>query len=369
MDGRRHVRSPLLQPREIGLPAVVSHFLDALAAGDVEDAPSTFTPTGYFRESLPTKLAAHHGAAELRSFFTQQFGAGGGIALRTCLVTGVGVRCAVEFNCARWGTHVLPPQAGIFVHERDADRLLAAVRTYDDIESPPTPASRDLRCRCLSDSAPEAITQWPSVRQTFNRLGSRLPPGDSPDPCPSIERPRLLRQVGPFVWCRDARAHGTREPARTSPWGVREHASRGRCVNLRRGCTRGGPTRLGAYPRRGHAPWRPCASGSSWVSTTASARCGHGSLTSPSPSAPSSAAARRMARYRWTHSWTPCCCSQQGIDRPAPGALTAQGRRELRGRSLGARFRPAPTRAPERQARNPRRGRVDYRIGWRVPHS
>jgi hypothetical protein len=42
----------------------------------------------------------------------------------------------VEFNCARWGTHELPPQAGIGVYERDPDGLLAAVRVYDDIESP-----------------------------------------------------------------------------------------------------------------------------------------------------------------------------------------------------------------------------------------
>jgi hypothetical protein len=42
----------------------------------------------------------------------------------------------VEFNCTRWGTHEVPPQAGIGVYERDADGLLAAVRVYDDIESP-----------------------------------------------------------------------------------------------------------------------------------------------------------------------------------------------------------------------------------------
>ena len=135
VDRQRHVRSPILQPREIGLPAVVSGFLDALAAGDAQAAVSAFTQTGYFRESLPT-LDAHHGAAELRSFFAQQFSVGGGIGLQPCSVTDDGVRCAVEFNCIRWGTHELPPQAGIGVYERDADGLLAAVRVYDDIDSP-----------------------------------------------------------------------------------------------------------------------------------------------------------------------------------------------------------------------------------------
>jgi limonene-1,2-epoxide hydrolase len=135
MDRQRHVRSPILQPREIGLPTVVARFLGALAAGDAEAAVSVFAPTGYFRESLPT-LAAHRGTAELRSFFAQQFSVGGGIALQPCSVTDDGVRCAVEFNCTRWGTHEVPPQAGIGVYERDADGLLAAVRVYDDIESP-----------------------------------------------------------------------------------------------------------------------------------------------------------------------------------------------------------------------------------------
>ena len=50
-------------------------------------------------------------------------------------MTDDGVRCAVEYNCVRWGSHDLPPQAGIAVFERDADGLLAAVRVYDDVEA------------------------------------------------------------------------------------------------------------------------------------------------------------------------------------------------------------------------------------------
>jgi hypothetical protein len=46
------------------------------------------------------------------------------------------VRCALEFNCVRWGSHDLTPQAGISVYERSSDGLLAAARIYDDIEAP-----------------------------------------------------------------------------------------------------------------------------------------------------------------------------------------------------------------------------------------
>jgi hypothetical protein len=46
------------------------------------------------------------------------------------------VRCAVEYNCVRWGRHQLPPQAGLGVYERGPDGLLTAARVYDDIEPP-----------------------------------------------------------------------------------------------------------------------------------------------------------------------------------------------------------------------------------------
>jgi hypothetical protein len=51
-------------------------------------------------------------------------------------VTDDGVRCAVEYNCVRWGSHDLPPQAGLGVCERGPDGLLTAVRVYDDVEPP-----------------------------------------------------------------------------------------------------------------------------------------------------------------------------------------------------------------------------------------
>ena len=82
------------------------------------------------------RAKAHRGPGELRSFFATRFSAGGGIGLQHCAVTDDGVRCAVEYNCVRWGRHDLPPQAGLGVYERGPDGLLAAARVYDDIEAP-----------------------------------------------------------------------------------------------------------------------------------------------------------------------------------------------------------------------------------------
>ncbi len=95
----------------------------------------TFAPEGYYREPIGPN-SAHRGFAELRSFFTRSFSAGGGIGLQPCAVTDDGVRCALEYNCVRWGSHDLLPQAGIGVYERGPDGLLAAARIYDDVEAP-----------------------------------------------------------------------------------------------------------------------------------------------------------------------------------------------------------------------------------------
>jgi hypothetical protein len=77
-----------------------------------------------------------------RSFFDRWFGGGGGIELQPCAVTDDGARCAVEYNCLRWGIHDLPPQAGLGVYERGPDGLLAAARVYDDVEVPAEPSGR-----------------------------------------------------------------------------------------------------------------------------------------------------------------------------------------------------------------------------------
>lgn len=78
---------------------------------------NTFAPDGYFREPIGPHYT-HRGARELRSFFTKCFSAGGGIGLQHCTMTDDGMRCALEYNCVRWGSHDLQPQAGIGVYER-----------------------------------------------------------------------------------------------------------------------------------------------------------------------------------------------------------------------------------------------------------
>ena len=109
VDERRHVRPPILEPGPARPGDVVGRYQAALAAGDAEAVVNTFAPDGYFRGPFGPRHA-HRGPAELRSFFTWCFSAGGGIGLQECAVTDDGVRCAVEYNCVRWGSHDLPPR-------------------------------------------------------------------------------------------------------------------------------------------------------------------------------------------------------------------------------------------------------------------
>ena len=79
--GQRHVRPSILEPGPAHPGDVVGRYHAALDAGDAEAVVSTFTRDGYFREPIGGD-AIHRGAAELRSFFTACFSAGGGIGLR-----------------------------------------------------------------------------------------------------------------------------------------------------------------------------------------------------------------------------------------------------------------------------------------------
>src|ERR1700733_712739 len=139
VDGQRHVRPPILKTGAPHPGGVVGRYQAALEAGDADAVVGTFEPDGYYREPIGPHNA-HHGTPELRSFFTSCFSAGGGIGLENCVVTDDGVRCALEYNCVRWGSHDIPPQAGIGVFERGPDGLLAAARVYDDVEAPAGPA-------------------------------------------------------------------------------------------------------------------------------------------------------------------------------------------------------------------------------------
>jgi hypothetical protein len=134
VDGRRHLRPPILKSGAAHPGDVVARYLAALDAGDAEAIVGTFEPDGYVREPIGPR-STHRGTPELRPFFTGCFGAGGGIHMEHCSVTDDGTRCALEFNCVGWGAHDLPPQAGIGVFERGRDGLLAAARLYDDIEA------------------------------------------------------------------------------------------------------------------------------------------------------------------------------------------------------------------------------------------
>ena len=141
MAGRRTAppQAPVLEPGHAHPGDVVGRYQAALEAGDADAIVGTFAPDGYFREPVgPHDI--HRGHPELRAFFGTRFDAGGGIGLEHCAVTDDGVRCAVEYNCVRWGSHDLPAQAGIGVYERDPDGLLAAVRIYDDV-APPSASS------------------------------------------------------------------------------------------------------------------------------------------------------------------------------------------------------------------------------------
>ena len=135
VDGRRHLRPPILKPGAVHPGDVVGRYHAALDAGDAEAIVNTFAADGYFREPLGPH-DTHSGSGELRSFFSRCFSAGGGIGLQHCAMTDDGVRCALEYNCVRWGSHDLPPQAGIGVYERGRDGLLVAARVYDDVEAP-----------------------------------------------------------------------------------------------------------------------------------------------------------------------------------------------------------------------------------------
>jgi hypothetical protein len=136
VDGRHHLRPPILPPHSV-IPSrdVVGRYQAALAAGDTAAIVDAFAPEGYVREPIGAH-ATHRGTDELRAFFTRCFSAGGGIRLEPCAATDDGRRCALEYNWRRWGSHDLAPQAGLGVWERTADGLLGAVRLYDDVEAP-----------------------------------------------------------------------------------------------------------------------------------------------------------------------------------------------------------------------------------------
>lgn len=133
--GRHEVRPAFLTSGPDRLGGIVGQFEDAVRAGDVDAILRAFEPDGYLREPIGPQYT-YRGGEELRSYFSSCFSAGGGVVRQCCAVTDDGTRCAMEYNCVRWGRHDLPPQAGVCVYERGPDGRLAAVRMYDDVAAP-----------------------------------------------------------------------------------------------------------------------------------------------------------------------------------------------------------------------------------------
>jgi hypothetical protein len=136
LTGVHRVRPPLL-PEDATLHAegAPGDYLRALAEGDLEGIVGIFGPDGYAREPSGAGYL-HRGPEGLRAFYSHLFANGGGIPLEHCSLADNGVRCAVEYNCVRWGATEIPPQAGVALYERGAGGSLAAARIYDDVEPP-----------------------------------------------------------------------------------------------------------------------------------------------------------------------------------------------------------------------------------------
>ncbi len=136
LTGEHAIRPPLLPADpELHAEGAIGDYQKALAEGDLPGIVATFEPDGYARE--PSGGAyLHRGAEALRELYMHLFANGGGIPLEHCTLTDDGVRCAIEYNCVRWGVTDIPPQAGVAVYERGSSGLLTAARIYDDVEPP-----------------------------------------------------------------------------------------------------------------------------------------------------------------------------------------------------------------------------------------
>ena len=136
LTGEHAIRPPLLPADpELHAEGAVGDYQKALAEGDLEDIVGTFEADGYARE--PSGGAyLHRGAEGLRELYAHLFANDGGIPLEHCTLTDDGVRCAIEYNCVRWGKDEVPPQAGVAVYERGGSGLLSAARIYDDVNPP-----------------------------------------------------------------------------------------------------------------------------------------------------------------------------------------------------------------------------------------
>jgi SnoaL-like domain len=135
LTGGHEIRSPLLEEDPtISLRGSPADYQRGLAAGDARAVVASFEPDGMVREPAGGPFTyrgeAHH------AIYDAMFANQGGIPLRFCTVTDDGTRCAIEYNCVRWGKDEIPAQAGLAVYERGPSGRLAAARIYDDVTPP-----------------------------------------------------------------------------------------------------------------------------------------------------------------------------------------------------------------------------------------
>jgi hypothetical protein len=135
LTGGHEIRSPLLEADPtIELRGSPGDPQRGLAAGDADAVVASFEPDGMVREPsggpYTYRGEAHH------AIYDAMFASAGGIPLQFCTVTDDGTRCAIEYNCVRWGQDEIPAQAGVAVYERGPSGRLAAARIYDDVTPP-----------------------------------------------------------------------------------------------------------------------------------------------------------------------------------------------------------------------------------------
>jgi len=194
VDGRRYIRPPILDSKQVQLSDVVARYLAALDAGDTDAAVRVFAANGYYREPTGSH-SLHRGTAELRSFFAARLTSGGGIGISPCAVTDDGTRCALEYNVVRWGRRSVPPQAGLLVCERGPDGLLTAARVYDDVEPPVAqlPDAPEIRRTATMDHAPS--TEDSAERGLFETIKGTYSLALEPEQRAMIKQLRRMRTI------------------------------------------------------------------------------------------------------------------------------------------------------------------------------